>query len=290
MPLVINGQTRLVGVMGWPVEHSLSPQMHNAAFAALGMNCAYVPLAVHPDRLREAVSGLWAINAVGSNVTVPHKQAMQQFMHEISEEARVVGAVNTLVRRETGWHGYNSDIPGFLATLTESGLDPHGKRVLVLGAGGAARGIVYRLLKSGAAVTMMNRTVSRAEALAGELSRLFPGARLETRPLLPEMLKAEADQAHLLVNTTTVGMWPEADRCLWPDELPYPPNLTFFDLIYNPLRTRLMERAEAAGAQTINGLRMLVNQGAISFEWWFGVRPPTEIMYQTCWEILSKKR
>ena len=299
MPLAnaINGRTKLVGVMGWPVEHSLSPQMHNAALAALGLNHCYVPLAVAPERLRDAVAGLRALDFVGCNVTVPHKQAVREYMQEISEEAQAVGAVNTLVRRGDGWAGYNSDVPGFLATLantrfapttaTEEGFECRGKRTLILGAGGAARGIIYALARSGATVVIVNRTPSRAEALAREMSLLFPGAALEALPLTPAALKKEAETAHLLVNTTTVGMWPETAHSLWPDELAYPPHLTLFDLIYNPLRTRLIAQAEAAGARTISGLKMLVYQGAFSFRWWFGVMPPVDVMYQVCLNELA---
>jgi len=285
----LNGRTKLVGVMGWPVEHSLSPQMHNAAFAALGYNCCYVPLAVPPDRLPQAVAGLAALGFVGSNVTVPHKQAVWACVDELSEEAQAVSAVNTLIRREDRWVGGNSDIPGFLMSLEEEGFLPQGKRALVLGAGGAARGIVYALARAGAQVTLLNRTVERGEALAREISRLLPGQSLEARPLLPEELARARDDVELLVNTTPLGMWPRVEASPWPEELPCPAHLTGFDLVYNPLRTRLLAQAQEAGAKAIGGLKMLVYQGAISFRWWFGVMPPTEVMYRACVEELARR-
>jgi len=285
----ITGQTRLVGVMGWPIKHSLSPQMHNAAFAALGMDCCYVPLPVPPDRVGEAVGGLRAMGFVGCNVTVPHKQAVQDHLDEVSEDAQAVGAVNTLVRRDDTWMGYNSDVPGFLESLTEAGFVSRGKRALLLGAGGAARSVAYALTQAGAAVTIMNRTEARAEALACDIADLFPDAALDTMPLSPVLLERKAEQADLLVNATTLGMWPEMERSPWPDDLAFPSRLTVFDLVYNPLRTRLIAQAEAAGARAISGLKMLVYQGAISFQWWFGIMPPVDVMYQVCWHELYKR-
>lgn len=290
MSLTITGQTKLVGVMGWPVEHSLSPQMHNAAFAALGLNCCYVPLAVPPERVGQAVDGLRAMGFLGCNVTVPHKQAVQAYLDEISADAQAVGAVNTLVPRPDGsWAGYNSDVPGFIMSLTEEGFQPKGKRALILGAGGAARSVAYALIQAGAAVTLMNRTPSRAEALAKDLLALFPAATLQALPLSTHLLREQAEQAELLVNCTTVGMWPHQEASPWPEELPYPPHLTVFDLVYNPLRTRLIAQAEAAGARTISGLKMLVYQGAISFRWWFDVMPPVDVMYEVCLRELTRK-
>jgi len=294
-PLQITGQTRLVGVMGWPVAHSLSPEMHNAAFAALGIDNVYVPLAVAPERLGQAVAGLWALGFVGCNVTVPHKLAVQQYMETISDEARAVGAVNTLVRApdadpaRMAWMGYNSDVSGFLMSLAEEGFAPQDQRVLVLGAGGAARGVVYGLARAGATVAILNRTTARGEALAREMSGAVPGAALEAGPLTAERLQREAERSTLLVNTTTLGMWPHADGSPWPEELPFPPHLTAFDLVYNPLRTRLMAQAAAAGAKTISGLKMLVYQGAVSFNWWFGIMPPADVMYQVCYDKLSRR-
>ncbi len=289
MSTTIDGQTKLVGVMGWPVEHSLSPQMHNAAFAALGYNCCYVPLAVPPDDLPRAVAGLRALGFVGSNVTVPHKQGVWACVDEVSEEAQAVSAVNTLIRRDDRWVGGNSDIGGFLMSLEEEGFNPASKQALVLGAGGAARGIVYALARAGARVTLLNRTVGRGEALIDEMSKLFPGGALKARPLLAAEVARARDGAELLVNTTPVGMWPHVEASPWPEGLPFPAHLSVFDLVYNPLRTRLLAQAQAAGAKAVGGLKMLVYQGAISFRWWFGVLPPTEVMYRACVDALARR-
>lgn len=284
----ITGGTRLVGVMGWPIAHSMSPPMHNAAFCQLGMDCCYVPLPVHPDDLPQAVAGLRALGFVGCNVTIPHKQGVWGCVDQVSEDAQAVGAVNTLIPTENGWYGGNSDIPGFLWSLKEAGYDPMGKGALVLGAGGAARGIVYALAKSGAQVHIANRTVARAETLAAEITGLLPTAQIESLPLVPRALRAAGDGASLVVNTTSLGMWPHADRSPWPDGLPFPRHAIAFDSVYNPLRTRFLHQAAQAGAATITGLKMLVYQGAVSFEWWFDVAPPTDLMYAVCLQHLGR--
>lgn len=285
----VTGQTKIVGVMGWPIEHSLSPQMHNAAFEALDMNCCYVPLPVDPALLPQAVEGLRALDFVGCNVTVPHKQGVWACLDEVSENAQAVGAVNTLIRRGDEWYGDNSDIPGFLMSLQEENFDPDGKQAVILGAGGAARGVVYALLQAGASVAILNRTLSRAEALADELRQWVPEATLETRPLDTNELAKEAAEADLLVNATTLGMWPKTGVSPWPKELTFPSHLTVFDLVYNPLETRFLAQAKAAGATTIGGLKMLVYQGAVSFNWWFGRMPPTDIMYDVCRVELERR-
>jgi shikimate dehydrogenase len=276
----INGQTRLVGVMGWPVEHTMSPHMHNAAYAELGMNCCYVPLAVKPEGLADAVAGLHALGFAGCNITVPHKQGVFDCLDEVSEEAQIVGAVNTLVRKARGWAGGNSDLHGFLMSLDEERVTLKGKRSLVLGAGGAARGLVYALASQGAEIVLMNRTLARAEGLAKEMEAAFPGAMAAALPMEEGLLLQEAERAELFVNTTSLGMWPEVGRSPWPEGTPFPSHQVVFDAVYNPLRTRLMEQAEASGARAIGGLKMLVYQGAVAFDWWFGVMPPAETMYQ----------
>jgi shikimate dehydrogenase len=281
----INGNTRLVGVMGWPVEHTISPAMHNAAFDAASLNWRYLPLAVHPDRVGEAVRGLRAMSFAGSNVTVPHKRAVMDHLDAITEQAQAIGAVNTIVIQDQGHTiGHNTDAMGFLRALAEDGFRPEGKRAVVLGAGGAARALVYGLASIGASVTILNRTLSRAESLVADLACLFTGTDTRTSlqhralPLTPAALQEMIPSADLLVNATSVGMWPEAERSPWPEELPIPPSLTVFDAVYNPLETKLMRQARAAGAHVIGGLGMLVHQGAAAWELWTEQDAPVAVM------------
>jgi len=280
MPLNINGQTKLVGLIGYPVEHSLSPAMHNSAFAALDLNWCYVPLPVRPERLGEAVAGLRALSFVGANVTVPHKEAVMPHLDHVTPEAQAIGAVNTLVMREGRSIGHNTDWQGFLTALGEGGFDPHGKRAVVLGAGGAARAVVYALAQAGAQVAVLNRTLARAQALAQDLSPLFPGLLLFSLPLTLQTLGERTAEAHLLVNATSVGTWPEVDQSPWPEDLAFPSHLTVFDLVYNPRQTKLLRQARAAGAKAVGGLGMLVHQGAAAFELWTGKKAPVETMYE----------
>ena len=288
MPLNINGQTKLVGLIGYPVEHSLSPVMHNSAFVALNLNWCYVPLPVPPERLGEAVAGLRALGFAGANVTVPHKEAVMACLDRVAPGAQAIGAVNTIAIREGELIGYNTDWQGFLTALNEGGFDPEGKRAVVLGAGGAARAVIYALAQAGAQVTILNRTPSRARALVRGFSPLFPPTSLTSLPLNPQTLREQAAQAQLLVNATPVGMWPEVGRSVWPEELTLPNHLTVFDLVYNPRQTKLLQQARAAGAKTIGGLGMLVHQGAAAFELWTGEKSPVETMYAAASEALRR--
>ena len=217
----ITGTTSLVGLIGWPVEHSLSPIMHNAAFAAIGCDFAYVPLPVQPNHVEQALKGLAALNFVGSNVTVPHKQAVMRYVDELSEAARLTGAVNTIYIQNGKFFGYNTDAIGFIESLKEEDCDPRGMRVAVLGAGGAARAVVYALARSGAdTITVLNRTSERAAFLVDDLSEAFPASAMSFEALTSQALAALDGQVDLVVNTTSVGMYPRVDTSPWPAELP----------------------------------------------------------------------
>lgn len=271
---MIDGRTQLVGLLGWPVEHSLSPTMHNTAFKALDLNWRYLPLPVAPGRVKEALAGLLALNFRGVNVTVPHKQAVIPHLDQISPAAQVIGAVNTIVIKDGHLLGHNTDGEGFLAAVREAGFDPAGKRALVLGAGGAARAVVYTLAQSGCAMSIHNRTAARAQSLAREMQALKlaavePVSQLETLDL---------NRIDLLVNTTPVGMWPQVQACPWPRMLSLPAHWTVYDLVYNPRETRLLKQAKAAGARPVDGLGMLVWQGALAFKLWTGRDAPAGIM------------
>jgi len=278
---MLDGRTQLVGLIGWPVEHSLSPAMHNAAFDALGLNWRYVPLPVRPGQIETAVQGLRALGFRGANVTVPHKQAVMPALNSISPEAQALGAVNTLVigPRKDGTlaiDGYNTDHTGFVGALRDGGFEPgDGRKAVVVGAGGAARAVVFGLLWSGSGeIVVLNRSLERAQALVRDLGREPSyAARLHALPLTPASLIESSRSADLLVNATTQGMWPHVDRSIWPDEVSLPSHLTVFDLVYIPLETRLLQQARRSNAQPVDGLGMLVQQGAIAFEMWTGKGP-----------------
>ncbi|WP_376792212.1 shikimate dehydrogenase [Thermoflexus sp.] len=278
---MIRGTTRLVGLLGWPVAHSRSPQMHNAAFAALGLDWAYVPLPVAPPDLEAAVRGLRAMGFVGANVTVPHKTAVIPHLDEISSIARAIGAVNTVRVVEGRWIGENTDVEGFRRALAETGLSVRGQAVVVLGAGGGARAVLAVLAMEGAKeIFLMNRSYERAARLVAELSETFPQAGLRLPPvhvLRPGEFPPEG--VAVLINATPVGMAPAIEASPWPPERPFPWGLQgVIDLIYEPPRTRLMALAEAEGIPAFNGLGMLLHQGAIAFTLWTGLEAPLEVM------------
>lgn len=276
----ITGRARLVGVMGWPVAHSLSPAMHNAAFQALGLDWLYAPFAVPPQRLADAARGLAALGAAGTNVTIPHKLAVMDLVDEVSPAARAIGAANTLVFGARVFAD-NTDWRGFLRALADVGCDPTGRRCFVLGAGGAARSIVYALASVQAETLVFNRSVERAAGLVADLGAAFPHAQLRSLPY--EALPDEAARRPgLIVNTTSLGMVPRVETSPWPGGVPIPADATVYDLVYNPLATRFLREAKAAGARAVDGLGMLVHQGAIAFEMWTGVQPPTDVMYKAC--------
>lgn len=280
---------RRIGLIGWPVGHSLSPAMQNAAFAALGMDWEYILLPVPPGEVGAAVRRLAARGFRGANVTVPHKEAVMPYLSHVTEAARAIGAVNTIVVEEDGTLlGENTDWTGFLAALREAGFEPEGRRALILGAGGAARAVAYALARSGAHAVVLNRTLERAEALVRDLGPATPRGLLEAGPLEPTALIREARRADLLVNATSVGMWPRADESPWPDGLPIPAHLVVMDLVYRPLETKLLRQAREAGARTVDGLGMLVHQGARAFECWTGRPAPVEVMRAACYRALEE--
>ena len=275
---LLTGHTRIVGVIGDPIEHSRSPQMHNAAFAKAGLDYVYVPFHVRPNDLAAAIAGFKAINIVGINVTLPHKQAVISHLTSISREAELIGAVNTLTFTDEGIHGDNTDAPGVLRALAENEnmSVPVGENVVVLGAGGAARAVVVALALAGvASMTIANRTVERAVALAEEMGQKT-GISMQGLGLADAQLPVAVRESMLLINTATVSMDATHPLLISADWLQ--PNTIVYDIVYTPPVTPLMRAAAARGCETLGGIGMLVHQGAIAFEKWTGIAPCTETM------------
>jgi shikimate dehydrogenase len=285
---LISGKTVICGIIGDPIGHTMSPAMHNAAFKSLGLNYVYVPFKVKSMELRKAIEGIRGLNLRGVNVTIPHKVAVIQLLDKLDPLAERIGAVNTIVNDEGILTGYNTDATGFLQTLHDRNIEPAEKKVLLLGAGGAARAIGHILTREKARVTILNRKqeLSWAEDLAARLSRNYK-TEVKALELTPENLKKAISNAEILVNATSLGMSPEIDATPVPAEL-LRADLTVFDVVYNPLQTRLLREAKAAGAKTIDGLEMLVQQGAVSFEIWTSVKPPVDVMRQAVLSLLQK--
>jgi len=291
---IISGKTNSVGVIGWPVSHSVSPAMHNAAFAALELDWCYVPLPVPTDpaaRIGEAVQGLRALGLRGANVTVPHKQAVMPYLDWLTPAAQAIGAVNTIRVEEDGkLSGDNTDARGFVADLRDHGVTLTGQRALVLGAGGSARAIVYGLAEAGClSITVLNRTVDKAHELAQEIRDVFPFCRLSGHAM-PDEIAILAQEAQLIVNCTSLGMTPKIEGLPWDETVAFRPGQVVYDLVYNPPQTRLLVKAAADGAQAIGGLGMLIWQGAIAFERWTGQLPPVDVMRTAAEAVFAKRR
>jgi len=260
----VTGRTKIVGVWGHPVSHSRSPAMHNAAFRELGLDWAYVPFDVAPSDVEAALSGLLALGIVGVNVTVPLKESVLPYL-DLSVEARQIGSVNTITQRDGKLYGDSTDGRGFLRSLDEAGYSTGGCRALILGAGGAARAVVFALASQGSFCQIANRSPARAESLAADVNRAYPGSAITAKWGLG------TEPFDLLVNTTSLGMRPNEGEmpALPPDVFAGHPFV--YDLIYTPEMTRLLSLAESAGCMTLNGIPMLVHQGALSLSIWTGV-------------------
>jgi shikimate dehydrogenase len=255
--------------------------MHNAAFAALNMDWAYVPLPVAPgaDRMREAVVGVRALGLRGANVTVPHKQAVLPWLDDVSDAARTIGAVNTILVAEDGrLLGENTDSLGFSTDLQAHDVDVAGRSAVVMGAGGSARAVVFALAMAGARmVTVLNRSLERGHALVESLSEAAGACEL-VAGRFPEDVALVGQRADLVVNCTSLGMSPKVDALAWDESVPFRRGQVVYDLVYNPERTALLARAEADRARAVGGLGMLVQQGAAAFTMWTGVAAPVEVM------------
>lgn len=274
-----NSQTRLLGVIGHPIAHTLSPAMHNPALAWLELNIRYMAFHIHPEKLADAVRGFKAMGMMGFNATVPHKEALLPLMDWVDPLAQRIGAVNTVAIDDDGTlRGFNSDALGFTDALAEAfPSDPSKKPgetpVLVLGAGGAARGVVVGLLEAGAKhITVANRTPARAEQLVDDLTPYYPQANLSALPLEAKQLPLE--ESGLLVNTTLLGLQGEVIRMVALDRLPE--SALVYDIVYTPQETPLLQAAKKRNLAILNGLGMLIHQGARAFEIWTGHKMPVE--------------
>lgn len=277
---------RVFGVFGDPIAHSLSPVMHNAAFSALGMNCIYHAFRVKPEKLEKAILGAEAMGFGGLNLTVPLKEAALKLdCIKPDPLAEKIGAVNTVVFGETGEiKGYNTDGLGAKQALQNSAVEIKGSKIVVAGAGGAARSIAFQLAADGAEIIIVNRTEERAIELAKDISAAALSGNVTGRGL--SGLKDLLQDANILINTTTLGMHPNVDTAIATAEDLHP-DLTVFDIVYNPLETRLLREAKASGAKTVSGVLMLVYQGAEAFKLWTGIEPPVELMKKTVLEALQ---
>lgn len=271
---------RYLGIIGDPIEHSLSPVMHQSALEAQQLDYIYLPFRITSERLRDALDGFKSLGFVGLNVTLPHKVDVISYLDKLSQEAELVGAVNTLHLENDRWVGYNTDGLGFFRSLQEDGgVNPVGSRILIIGAGGAARAVAIQLgLTQAQEVIIANRDPQKAERLARELQGKLPHVSYQAMDLHPTTVAAAMQKVEIIVNATPIGMegYPESSLPVQQDW--FDPRHRVVDLIYRPLETPLLKLAKSAGAYTVSGLGMLLYQGVESYRIWTKIDPPVEVM------------
>lgn len=266
-----NGFTRTCGLIGNPVEHTMSPVIHNTLAEMQGENLVYVPFHVGEGQLEAAVRGAFALNLLGLNVTVPYKSRVIPYLTALDPLAEKIGAVNTLVREENGYKGYNTDMPGLYRALVRDGIRIEGREALILGAGGAARAVAVLLAEKGASrILILNRTPEKARAVAGEVNRGQGRDVAEGHALAAWRTLLDEGKQYLAVQATNVGMYPKVEETLIEDAQFYKRIHTGYDLIFNPSRTRFLELVERAGGKACGGLGMLLYQGVTAYELWTG--------------------
>jgi len=285
----ITGKTRVAGLIGWPVEHSLSPVMHNAAFEHLGLDLCYVPFAVKDECLDVAIKAIPALNIVGLNVTIPHKERVVTYLSEVGREAAMIGAVNTIKVIDNKLIGYNTDGIGFTASIAEAGHPVQDRNILILGGGGSAKAVAFQSAVEGARrIIISNRTIRKAEGIKEQLEKYFPSVEIRAIGNGYSELEDIIEEIDIVVNATSVGLRRE-DPSPLPSDLLHK-RLFVCDLIYNPPITALLRQARESGIPCMNGLRMLLHQGAASFKIWTGIEPPIEVMRQSIEDALRKIR
>lgn len=280
----ISAKGRVCGLFAYPIGHSLSPDMHNYFSEKMGIDEVYIPLQTAPEDLKKALEGAYAMNFLGMNVTIPHKQTVMEYLTELDESARLVGAVNTLVRTEHGYKGYNTDMYGLTRSIKERGAALSGCEAVLIGAGGAAAAAAGMLVREGAKkLYIVNRTVGKAHALAGRANALA-GRSFAQGLSFDELSHIEGygmdsgRRRYLVIQSTNMGMSPDVGRAPTEDRAFYELAHTAVEIIFNPAQTRFMELAKEAGAETIGGLKMLLYQGVRAYELWNDVTLPEEVI------------
>ncbi len=282
----INSHTQLYCLLGNPIMHSVSPQMQNTAFQSYNLNSIYIAFTIEEDSLENVVCGCKALGIKGFNVTIPYKKTIIKFIDIIDASANRIGAVNTVLSSNDRLIGFNTDGIGFVKAVGEGTLQD--QQVAILGAGGAATAIVYEVASRASSITIFNRTLKKAETLVENVLNSLDvthNISIQALPLNKKSLEDTLDKCRLLVNTTSIGMHPYSNKSPVPQQLLHS-KMIVFDVVYNPLKTRLLKDAEMIGAPTISGLDMLLHQGGEAFKIWTGLSPPIEDMKKAALQAL----
>jgi shikimate dehydrogenase len=290
----INAKTKILAVIGDPIEHSMSPLIHNAVIQSLGLNYVYIAFRVEPKELENAIKAIRAFHITGINITIPHKVASMQFVDEIDSLALEIGAINTIKNEDGRLKARNTDAEGSFLALKGAGFDLEKKKCVMLGAGGVAKAIAFILAGVADELIIVNRTLDKANELKAHLDAYLSNpknknhpytkkkmirTKIQTLSFSENTLKSAITNSNLLINCTSVGMCPNVNES--PTDkfnLTFPEDLLVFDTIYNPIETKLLKKARSCGCRTLSGADMLVNQGASAFQWWTGAEPDRQIM------------
>ncbi len=283
----ISAQTKILCIIGHPISHSMSPLMHNIALKDLNLDYIYIAFDVIPKNLKYALEGIKALNIQGSNVTIPYKEKVIDYLDILDPIAQQIGAVNTIKLKDDLFFGRNTDAEGAIQALHNTDINTSGLKVVLLGSGGAAKAVSYALIQKINKLSILNRTEQRAKNLANKL-RKESRSQIIAIKLNKTNLANTIKKADLLINATPIGMYPSHHESIVSREMLHK-DLVVFDLIYNPLETQLIKDAKAMGCKTLNGLDMLINQGALAFEWWTNKKPNTILMKRKLIEILSEE-
>jgi len=278
----------MVGLIGDPVSHSVSPEMHNAAFEKLKLDYCYIPIQVDTKDLKKALDGIRAENFAGINVTIPHKEAVIPLLDEVTKLPRLIGAVNTIKNENGKLIGYNTDGAGFIESLKEDAkVNPKGKKVVLIGAGGAAKAVAIMLAEAGTkSLAVTDIIAEKAENLAEYVKSHFSIDAVAASEESKE-LKGAIKNCDILINATPVGMHPNVKGCPISDDIEIPKGILVCDLIYNPPETKFLKKAKESGAKTLNGIGMLVRQGALAFSIFTGKEAPVETMRNAVLKALN---
>jgi shikimate dehydrogenase len=283
--MAVSGKTLLCGVIGDPIEHTLSPVMHNAAFKKLGLDFVFLAFRVKSSEVENALKGMRGLGIRGLNVTMPNKDEVIKYLDALDQTAKFLGSANTILNDNGKLLGYSTDGAGAVEALKNNGVQLKGKKILVLGAGGAAKAIAFACARDAEETVILNRTAEKAmkfaEALNQKFNKKAVGGALSSRNL-----EKKISQADVLINATSTGMWPQENQSLVPSKW-LRPDMTVMDIVYNPLETKLMKDAKAASAKVISGVEMLIYQGAASFKVWTGNKAPIETMREAVLTELS---
>ncbi len=285
-----HANTKIIGLLGHPIKHSYSPFVQNVAFEFEKIDYIYLAFDVPPANLKSALNGVLALGMKGLNVTLPHKEKIIQYLDELSEEATTIGAVNTIVNDQGKLIGYNTDVTGLIETLLPFKEQISGSTVTVLGAGGGARAAIYALIRhfKPEQINLINRTVQRADSIQNYFSTKMRYHGFKTMDLFPPDIVDTLRNSTLIINATSIGMFPDIDDTITDLTESFSSSQIVFDLVYNPAKTKFLKIAEAQGATTLGGLKMLVSQAAKSFELWTGVKMPIDKISKSIELYISK--